>query len=172
MRKILGSWSAMRKYLEKEMLAQSLKGRVRFNCTRYVGMDNSHIFEVFIDDVLVKQFSWETLNTYFINQGCKKSETQSTGIQRYWEDFWTFYAEYPMELRTEYDDNEFASALAEYRNQNIHESISSPNPLVRMFAIFDRRVGKRTLEKQKENINLQPEWLQQFYNLRFDAEMI
>ena len=39
MRKILGSWSGMRKYLEEDMLARSLRGRVRYGCTRYVGMD-------------------------------------------------------------------------------------------------------------------------------------
>lgn len=38
MSKILGSWSATRKYLEKEMLAESLSGRVRYNCTAYPGM--------------------------------------------------------------------------------------------------------------------------------------
>lgn len=49
MKKTLGSWSGMRKYLEKEMLAAAPQGRVRYNCTRYVGMDNCHIFEIYID---------------------------------------------------------------------------------------------------------------------------
>lgn len=39
MSKILGSWSGMRKYLEKEILADSLCGRVRYGCTAYIGMD-------------------------------------------------------------------------------------------------------------------------------------
>lgn len=39
MGKILGSQSGMRKYLEQEMLAESLKGRVRYGCTAYPGMD-------------------------------------------------------------------------------------------------------------------------------------
>ncbi|WP_442861330.1 hypothetical protein [Butyrivibrio sp. XB500-5] len=42
MGKILKSWSGMRKYLENEMLADSLRGRVRYNCTAYVGMDVCH----------------------------------------------------------------------------------------------------------------------------------
>ena len=46
---ILGSWSGMRKYLEKDMLADSLKGRIRYGCTTYVGMDGCRIFEVCID---------------------------------------------------------------------------------------------------------------------------
>ena len=40
MGKILGSWSGMRKYLEREMLAESLHGRIRYGCTSYPGMDN------------------------------------------------------------------------------------------------------------------------------------
>ena len=61
-----GSWSGMRKYLEKERLADSLKGRIRYGCTTYVGMDGCKIFEVCIDDKQVKRFSWETVNNYFI----------------------------------------------------------------------------------------------------------
>lgn len=64
MGKILASWSGMRKYLEQEMIADCLKGRVRYNCTTYTGMDGCRIFGIFIDKKLVKQFSWETVNTY------------------------------------------------------------------------------------------------------------
>ena len=39
-----------------------------------------------------------------------------------------------------------------------------------MFAILDRRVGKRTLEKLKDTLDEQPEWLKQFYILRIEAE--
>ena len=39
-----------------------------------------------------------------------------------------------------------------------------------MFAILDRRVGKRTLERLKDLLNEQPEWLKPFYLLRFEAE--
>ena len=73
MGKILGSWSGMRKYLEQDMLANSLQGRLRYGCTTYVGMDGSHIFEVAIDGEQVKRFSWETVNTYFINNGYTKN---------------------------------------------------------------------------------------------------
>ena len=59
MGKALGSWSGMRKYLEQEMLADSLHGRIRYGCTSYVGMDGCRIFEVCVDGVQVKRFSWE-----------------------------------------------------------------------------------------------------------------
>jgi hypothetical protein len=87
MSKVLGSWSGMRKYLEYEMLAKSLHGRIRYNSTSYVGMDGCRIFEVYIDNEKIKQFSWETVNTYFIENGFKQTENYF-GIREYWNDFW------------------------------------------------------------------------------------
>ena len=79
---------------------------------------------------------------------------------------------YPIEQRTEYDDKEFCEALEAYRNQDIQESIYSINPIVRMFAILDRRVGKRTLAKIKNEVAASPDWVKQFYSLRCEAEGI
>ena len=66
MGKINGSWSGMRKYLETEMITDSLKGRIRYNCTTYVGMDGFKVFEIFVDGKMIKRFSLETVNSYFI----------------------------------------------------------------------------------------------------------
>lgn len=166
-----GSWSGMRKYLEKEMLADSLNGRIRYGCTTYVGMDGCKIFEVCIDDKQVKRFSWETVNNYFVEKGYK-SIKNPYGPLEYWDEFRSLLDKYPLNERTEYTDNEFSDALAEYRNQEITKSIQSDNPIVRMFAILDRRVGKRTLEKLKDTSDEQPDWLKQFYVLRFEAEKL
>jgi hypothetical protein len=171
MGKTLGSWSGMRKYLEKEMLADSIKGRVRYKCTRNVGMDNCFIFEVFIDGKSVKQFSWETVNTYFIKNGYTENKNP-VGIHEYWEEFWKLLDTIPMYSRTEYRDEEFCEALEKYRNNPIQNSLFSDNPLERMFAVLDRRIGKRTLLKVKEAIEKQPQWLISFYKLRLEAEHI
>ncbi|WP_027398425.1 SF0329 family protein [Anaerovorax odorimutans] len=171
MGKILGSWSGMRKYLEKEMLACSLQSRVRYNCTSYVGMDGCHIFEIYIDSKLIKQFSWETVNTYFIENGYTKS-CDPVGIREYWSEFWSLIGTVPIQSRTEYTDNEFCEALEKYRNQSVQESIKSENPLEKMFAVLDRRLGKRTLVEIKKVMEQQPEWLQLFYQLRLSAENI
>ena len=171
MGKILGSWSGMRKYLEQEMLADSLKGRIRYGCTRYVGMDTNHVFEVCIDGAQVKRFSWETVNTYFIKSGYTETPNPS-GTGEYWAEFWELLEKYPMEQRTEYTDEDFCEALEAYRNKDIQDSIHSPNSIVRMFAILDRRVGKRTLVKIRDEVETLPEWVKQFYNLRCEAEEI
>lgn len=169
MGKVLGSWSGMRKYLEQDMLAEDLRGRIRYGCTSYTGMDGCHIFEICIDGEQIKRFSLETVNTYFIHNGYKENKN-SVGVSEYWEDFWVLLNKYPLEQRAEYTDEEFCKALENYRNQNIRDSIFSSNPLVRMFAVLDRRLGKRTLEKIKLTLDAQPDWLKKFYVLRLNAE--
>lgn len=170
MGKILSSWSGMRKYLEQEMLAECLHGRVRYNCTYYAGMDGWGLFEIYIDDKLIKRFSLDTVNTYFIKNGYIEN-TDPYGREEYWEDFWKVLDAVPLKFRTEYTDKEFSDALGHYRNQSIEESITSENPIERMFAILDRRVGKRTLVSLKEIILDLPQWLYCIYKTRMEAEL-
>ncbi|GLB25251.1 hypothetical protein LXJ15735_14920 [Lacrimispora xylanolytica] len=106
MGKVLGLWSGMRKYLEQEMLTDSLYGRIRYNCTIYVGMDGCHIFEVYIDNKLVKQFSWEKVYNYFIEKEYKKNSNHF-GMDEYWNEFWALMVSVPIQARQEYSDNEF-----------------------------------------------------------------
>lgn len=171
MSKALGSWSGMRKYLEQDMISECLRGRIRYGCTTYIGMDDCKVFEVCIDGNPVKRFSWETVNTYFINNGYKENEKPFGKIE-YWSDFHKLLDSVPLEARTEYTDIEFCEALETYRNQSVQLSIKSDNPIIRMFAVLDRRIGKRTLSDLKNSIDSQPEWLKQFYRLRIEAESL
>lgn len=159
----------MRKYLEQEILAESLQGRIRYGCTAYTGMDGCRIFELVVDGKQLKRFSWETVNSYFWDHGYTTG-TNPEGIGAYWAEFQTLLKRYPKTERTEYTDEEFCAALEQYRNQEIQKSVCSEDPLIRMFAVLDRRVGKRTLAKLKDTLPAQPQWLQQIYELRFSAE--
>ena len=95
---------------------------------------------------------------------------QTMGYEGSWSSMRHYVDENSVELRDVHICKDFCDALADYRNQDIKVSIQSDNPIVRMFAILDRRVGKRTLEKLKDDLDEQPEWLKQFYILRFEAE--
>ena len=105
--------------LEDEMLTPTLRGRVRYNCTRYVGMDNCHVFEVYLDGTLAKRFSWETVNDWLIENGRRE---KGYGLQDYWNGFFDLLAAVPPEARTAYTDEEFCEALEIYRNQPIADS--------------------------------------------------
>lgn len=171
MAKIEGSWSGMRKYLEQEMLAPALRGRIRWGCEAYPDMDGKHVFSLVIDGVVFKRFSWETLNAWFLAQGLKSEENaHPQGRRAYWMEFWELKNRIPPKDRADYTDEEFCDALAAYRNQPIAGSVGSADPLVRMFALLDRRCGKRTLARLAPEMTAQPVWLQALYQLRCAAE--
>lgn len=71
-----------------------------------------------------------------------------------------------------FDQYMFYQAFYKYDNQSIEKSLGSDNAIIKMLAIMDKRVGKRTLEKLSQHIVDQPEWLQFFYRLRIQAENI
>lgn len=166
MAKIEGCWNGMRKYLEEEMLAERLKGRVRWNCKNLPGLDGASAFEVYVDNALTKRFSMETV----ARAAAGKQETGGKrDMKRFWEGYWAQKA-LPPEQRSEFDDEDFSLALWEYRCLGAQEAIASDDPVVRMFAVLDRRIGKCTLERLAGEIDNQPAWLQPFYRLRLEAE--
>ena len=63
-------------------------------------------------------------------------------------------------------------SFKEFDNQSIEDSLKSDNLLVRIFAIIDRRIGKRRLVKMRNEIENEPEIFQFFYNVRVEAEQI
>lgn len=95
-----------------------------------------------------------------------------SGKMAYWSGFLPWLDATPVTDRAEYTDDEFCDALCTYRQQDIQTSIHSPNPIVRMFAVLDRRIGKRTLSDVQLHIDEQPAWLQMFYRLRIEAEAL
>ena len=67
-------------------------------------------------------------------------------------------------------EHDFIVSITTYLNTDIATSLYSDNYLLRVFAYMDRRVGKRTLVKIRDEVETLPEWVKQFYNLRCEAE--
>ena len=67
---------------------------------------------------------------------------------------------------------DFIHSLTIYLKTDIATSLSSDNYLLRVFAYMDRRVGKRTLIKIKDEVDALPEWVKQFYRIRCEADGI
>ena len=67
-------------------------------------------------------------------------------------------------------DGDFICAVTQYLKTNITSALNSDNYILRVFAYMDRRVGKRTLIKIKEDAEALPEWVKQFYLIRCEAE--
>ena len=164
------SWSAMRKILEKENICDSLKGRIQYFATRY---KKSHDQE---GCVAIRLDGEEIFKSCFYDWNNKRIQVvENIAIPdmdkiSYWE-YWD-----KVHLETNnfagFDQYSFYDAFFAYHNNSINSSLTSPDPVVRLFAVLDKRVGKRKLQDLLSDIKSQPEWLQVFYRLRLEADGI
>lgn len=149
------SWSDLRKR-QLALLAPSLQGRVDYHLARYHEVHNSYGHAaILVDDKAAITFSWvEMYEQEMYNY-------DDAHLPR-WENDATF------------SDYEFIDALTAYRHLSIADALVDNDFIIRVLAILDRRVGKRTLLRlvQDDTWNGWPEWVRRFYKLRFDAEGI
>ncbi|MFK5883061.1 MAG: hypothetical protein QM489_01835 [Candidatus Izemoplasma sp.] len=177
------SWSGKRKRLEQDLLAESLKGRVQYFITKYKEMNNSYTFSRFALIVDNKEIIKANYLTYVkgalpLINGCYHDyNPKNNDILR--EMYNNNLASENLTIITYLlnEDGIFSmwsilESIEAYLNQSIQQSIDDFNPVVRMFAILDRRIGKRTLEKLGQELYLHPAWLQAIYKLRLNAENI
>ncbi len=163
---MINRFSYMRKKLETEYLAESLRGRLTYFVTNYHKMHDKDEGRV-----ALRLDGAEILKSNFFER---------------MDAHWKFYYQHPdnpengMKNWREAEQNaiaegtffqiDFYRAFAEFDSQGIEKSLVSENALVRMFALLDRRTGKRTLEKLRSEIGKGPQWLQMIYAVRLEAE--
>lgn len=149
------SWSHIRKLLEQEYLCDSLKGHIQYFVTRYPRLSDVHTrVAIRLDgkEILKSDFvHWRRAPPHRFCVPGDEIETHNHGG---------------------FDSVEFTRAFYVYQNQNVQRSIRSEDPLIRLFAILDRRLGKRTLRGLIPTISSQPDWLRVFYTLRLKADGI
>ena len=175
------SWSGTRKILEQEMLCECLKGRVQYFFTHYHGApDNYSRFCVRVDGkeiVFANPFNLNKIYAY------AKKMREERGVQnRRWDGKVLLNDMENSEIEDEaakilmlegnMDMWQIFDAIEIYLKSNVQDAINSENEVVRMFAVLDRRIGKRSLIKLKSQVDKQPVWLRFFYKLRLEAEEI
>lgn len=175
------SWSKTRKILEEEMLCDSLKGRVQYFLTHYHGApDNYGRFCIRVDgkecvhaNPYNERYSFEEETRIKVEQHIPKREW--TG-RRFLYDEENKIVEEQVAAKMIHDNKmeiyHVLRAIEEYLRSDIQVSLASSNEMVRLLAVLDRRVGKRTLMRLKDEVDNQPEWLRKFYLLRLEAEGI
>lgn len=67
-------------------------------------------------------------------------------------------------------NKDFIHSVTIYLNTDIASALRSDNYLLRIFAYMDRRTGRRTLLKLAAEIRELPEWVQQFFLIRCEAD--
>lgn len=146
------------------MLCPELSRRITYFLTRYHEVHNSYgRASIRLDGQELTNFSWvemyaqdKVMNDYWEETGEWEDEEV---LQKKWNETANF------------SDYDFLEAATNYLQLPIAEALTSDNYLIRAFAIMDKRVGKRTLEKIRksgEYLEL-PDWLKQFYLLRLES---
>lgn len=176
------SWSRIKKRLEQDLLCEKIRGRVKYFIIKYrKSHDEESRIAILIDE---KEVIRGNIYDFYREADplIDKIRAEQEIPRRSWNGKETLYDNENKELEKRVDEicidkgiidpYLFTKALDFYLHHSIKESINSTNPLVWLFAILDRRIGKRTLYKVKDEVNDQPEWLKQFYKLRLDVENI
>ena len=164
------SWSSMRKLLEQENICDALRGRIQYFATRYreshdqegrvaIRLDGQEVFKSCY-------FDWCRTRAEVVD-GSPEIRQNSATYREYWDNVHLETAN-----RGGLEQLAFYEAFYYYQNHSIEDSLNCNGAIVRLFAIFDKRVGKRRLQKLMADIDKQPIWLQSFYRLRMDAEGI
>ncbi len=174
------SWGGLKKQMES-LLAESLKGRISYFYTTYHEVHNAYgRASINYDKKELVSFSWDIGyqqwdDEYkFLNDNnIDASHFPNT------EDMWQKQLEVQRNLAKEkwmpegkLCEADFIAAASAYVNTDVTAALCSENYLFRVFAFMDRRVGKRTLVKIREEAGKMPEWVRRFYTLRCDAEGI
>lgn len=159
------TWTKIRQKLEQEYLAESLRGRLTYFVTTYhkthdrdegrvaIRLDGAEILKSNYFD----RFGFGLWSSY--------EEREKAGDPDAWRN-----AQFDVMERGEFYQRDFYRAFGEFDSQPVAESLASKHPLVRMLAVLDRRTGKRTLEKLREPMQQEPQWLQMMYYIRLEAE--
>lgn len=148
---MLVTWSEMRRKLEQEYLSDCLKEHIQYYVTTYrKSADDEGRAAIRLDGKEVLQGNY--FNTW-----------------HRWRDKYYTLDDRHLNLGA-FDQRDFYAAFWEFDNQSIEKSLQSENLIVRIFAVLDRRIGKRRLLQMQETIQNEPVNFQTFYVIRMEAE--
>lgn len=164
----VSTWSGIRNKLENDYLCPVLRGHIQYFATSYwESHDQTGQAAIRLDGAEVLQ------SNYYAYE------------QNYWNRYQALRREgvgeddpkAPFRLAHEgtlndgcFDNGFLYEAFHEFDNQSIEKSLVSENPLVRIFALLDRRLGKRRLLALEESMEQELDWVRAFYIIRMQAE--
>ena len=157
----MSSWSGIRKKLETEYLAPSLRGHIQYYATSYSRSPGHE------GRAAIRYDGKEIIKGCYYNNWMK-ADLFPKDEKRMKKEF-AFIDDTALLLGI-FDQRCFYNAFAEFDQQGIEMSLKSENLIVRIFAVLDRRVGKRRLALMKETIAEEPDTFREFYAIRMKAE--
>ena len=146
-------WSGMRKKLEQDYLAEPLRGHIRYFVTTYKhSPDQEGRVAILLDD----------------------REIFGGNYWNAWPDEILYPDEDPfvmmMQCYEGLNQRDFYEAFHLFDTQPVQQSLCSENRIVRLFAVLDRRVGRRTLMKLRDSLSTQTPAFRKLYEIRMQAE--
>lgn len=162
----MATWSGIRKKLESEYLAKSLQGHIQYYATTY---SRSHDHE---GRAAIRYDGKEIIKgCYWYNWTKAGQFPKDEKYERRMREENAFMDDTALKLGV-FDQRSFYAAFQEFDQQSIEKSLKSENLIVRIFAVLDRRVGKRRLLMIKDTIEQEPNTFKEFYAIRARAEGI
>jgi len=142
----MATWSGIRKELESEYLAKSLQGHIQYYATTY---SRSHDHE---GRAAIRYDGKEIIKgCYWYNWTKAGQFPKDEKYERRMREENAFMDDTALKLGV-FDQRSFYAAFQEFDQQSIEKSLKSENLIVRIFAVLDRRVGKRRLLMMKDTI--------------------
>lgn len=162
----MATWSGIRHKLENDYLAKSLQGHIQYYCTSYSKSPDHHgraAIRLDGQELISGCYwnNWSKAHLFPLDETYEKRITES----------YAYMDETALKLGV-FSEKSFYRAFEEFDNQSIEKSLSSNNLIVRIFAILDRRVGKRRLIDIHRELNPDDEIFNMFYSIRINAENI
>ncbi|MBV9929060.1 MAG: hypothetical protein JOZ96_28875 [Acidobacteria bacterium] len=147
-------WSKLKSRV-KALICPELRGRIDFHLTSYrESHDGADKVWITVDGKRV--FS------------CKHYPREWAGAEAYYGGLRGEQVTDFLKAREIHGPGDFGNAMRAYLDMPVGEALNSSDPLVRAFALVDRRVGKRTLEKF-EISDAEHTLVKAFYDLRRGA---
>lgn len=151
------SWNTLNKQLTG-LLCDELKDHISFFLTCYHKVHNSYgRVAIRLDNNELVCFSW--INTCKQEHDISYSEADDADLKKKWDENAT------------YSEMDFLEAATSFLKMPVREALQNDNFIVRILAVIDRRIGKRTLRKIQEEGDYKdlPDWVKQFYELRINC---
>jgi|SRR5581483_3832602 len=162
-------WSKLKKALEA-LLAETVKEHLQVHFTRYGRSPDTMMDRAWItwDQEEIHNFStvsWLRANRSVATQVGEASEQKELPG---WYDEEVAKQLEQLEVTSR---QQWYEALQMYSSLSIEQAMHAPNALIRAWAMFDRRLGKRRL-RSMQFTPTDPPFIQRWYQLRCQAEGI
>lgn len=163
---IMKRWSYIRHKLENEYLAESLRGHLQYFAASYSKChDHEGRAAIRLDgEEILKSSYFEKM----ILQSREFHRLYDNGAGSFGECWYRAFDE--AENCGGFDQRTFYAAFGEFDSQDIETSLASESLIVRIFAVLDRRVGKRRLRKMLDEGENENVIFQMFLYIRCESE--